>query len=188
MRYYSYPHKAEPLRFEMGLVARRFAIFVIIISSVLIFGNIAANAYFDPKAVAERELESLAKDYYENYFYDNFVAELRAGYAAGREIVYENKEQQLGDENTDAEIESFEDYMNEGFFQYVKNGLPTVYLRKLLLFDDGRHTTSRQYFSNQYVCNTNHTAVKIKPYPPFGRTDYETEYIYECEWASGVVK
>ena len=66
-RYYSYPYKAEPLHFPIEPIARKFTTLAIILCIGLVFFNLGAHAVFDPKKLAEDELQRLAKDYYENY-------------------------------------------------------------------------------------------------------------------------
>ncbi len=151
-RYYSYPYKAEPLHFPVEPIARKFTAVAIFVCIGLVFFNLAAHAVLDPQKLAEGELEMLAKDYYENYYYDVFTNSLPD-----------------------------EDYL-VAFTTYSEYGFPKVYLRELLLFDDGKHAESRPYFEGQYLCNTNRTSVTIIPYAPFGRTDYEVRYSYDCEW------
>ena len=151
-RYYSYPYKAEPLHFPIEPIARKFTILAIVVGIGLVFFNLGAHAIFDPKKLAENELQRLAKDYYENYYYDVFTQKIPEG-----------------------------DF-NLAFTTYSEYGFPKTYLRELLLFDDGRNATSRAYFDGQYYCNTNQTAIQIIPYPPYGRTDYEVKYTYDCEY------
>ena len=151
-RYYSYPEQPAPLIFPMEEIAHRFSVFVIILCLVLVFGNVIAHIVFNPETAAKRELERIAKDYYENYYYDIFT------------------------ENTP------EDELAIALQSYADYGFPPVYLRQLLLFDDGRHENSRPYFSGQYFCNTNHTSVIYMPYPPYGKTDYSIKYAYDCWW------
>ncbi len=151
-RYYSYPEKPEPLNFPIEPIAHKFAVGVICLCLVLVLGNMIAHFIFDPERAAKREMESLAKDYYENYYYDNFTANIP------------------------------EDELEIAFMTYADYGFPPVYLRQLLLFDDERHADSRSYFTGQYFCNTNHTAVTFVPHAPYGKTDYTAKYEYECEW------
>ena len=66
--------------------------------------------------------------------------------------------------------------------EFAETGLPTVYLRTLLAFDNERHAESAQLFrAADYVCDTNSTGAKIFPEEPYGRTDYRVEYKYSCE-------
>lgn len=151
-RYYSYPYKAEPLHFPVEPIARKFTAVAIFVCIALVFFNLAAHAALDPQKLAESELEMISKDYYENYYYDLFTSKLPE-----------------------------EDYV-VALTTYSEYGLPMVYLRELLLFDEGRHADSRSYFEGQYYCNTNRTGVRIIPHPPFGKTDYELKFTYDCEW------
>ncbi|MBQ3309474.1 hypothetical protein IJG78_02240 [Candidatus Saccharibacteria bacterium] len=151
-RYYSYPEQPEPLNFPVEPIAHGFSVFVILLCLFLVFGNAIAHVVFNPETAAKRELEKLAKDYYENYYYDSFTEN--------------TPESELA-----IAFQSYEDY-----------GFPPVYLRQLLLFDDERHAESRSYFSGQYFCNTNHTSVTFLPHAPYGKTDYTVNYKYDCEW------
>ena len=151
-RYYSYPHQAEPLHFPSEPLARGFATATIFLCIFLVLFNLVSHFIFDPQKVAERELASLAKDFYENYYYDNFTENLS------------------------------DDQFATAFLTYSEYGFPKVYLRELLLFDNGRHEAARAYFDGQYYCNTNHTAIQITPYAPYGKTDYNVTYTYECNW------
>lgn len=144
----------EPLEFPMEPIARIFAKCTIFICLFLVFGNLAANAYYNPERAAVRETEYLAKDYYENYYYD--------------QLVTANSDKSLADI----------------FGKYEETGFPRVYLRELLLFDNGRHAAERGFYTDSYVCNTNHTAIIITPYRPYGKTDYKVKYEYECQWAN----
>ena len=152
-RYYSYPYKAEPLHFPLEPFARRFTTIAIILCLILVFFNLGAHAILDPRRIAENEMEKIATDYYENYYYDQFV-----------QNVPENE-------------------LSLAFTTYTDYGFPKVYLRELLLFDNSRHAASRAYFDGQYTCNTNTTAIQIIPYAPFGKTDYKINYIYDCKYS-----
>lgn len=151
-RYYSYPEAPEPLHFPIEPIAHAFSVFAIILCLVLVFGNVAARIIFDPERAAKRELESIARDYYENYYYDIFT-------------------ESLPEDELALALQTYSDY-----------GFPPVYLRQLLLFDNERHAASRSYFDGQYFCNTNHTSVTYLPRAPYGKTDYTMTYKYECNW------
>lgn len=151
-RYYSYPYKAEPLHFPIEPIARKFVTVAIILCLILVFFNLGAGVALDPKRMAESEMEKIAKDYYENYYYDEFISHV-----------------------PDNEV-------NIAFATYTDYGFPRVYLRELLLFDEGRHAASRPFFEGNYVCNTNQTSIQIVPYAPFGKTDYRINYFYDCDY------
>ena len=133
-------------------IARKVAIVTIIISALAVAGNIAANAYFAPEQIAHRELEKIAKDYYENYFYDNYVANL-------------NDEERV-----------------EKLSKLTKNGFPDTKLRQLLLYDNGKYKKSAPNFRYKgYTCDTNKTHVTYYPEEPYKNTDYRVEYYYDCK-------
>lgn len=151
-RYYSYPEKAEPLSFPSEPIARFISTAAIIVCIGLVFLNVVFHFVFDPQKVVEREMEKITADYYENYYYDSFTENM-----------------------------SDEDFAM-AFSTYSEFGFPRVYLRELLLFDDGRHEGSRSIFDSSYSCDTNHTSVQIYPKAPFGKKDYTVKYNYSCEW------
>ena len=133
-------------------IARKISIVVVIVSTLAVVGNLAASAYFAPEKIVEREMTKMAKDYYENYFYENYTKNY------------------LSSGNTE-KLERLE-----------KNGFPYVYLRQLLHYDDNKYADSAPNFRYEgYTCDTNKTRVTLYPVAPYGRTDYRTEYHYSCE-------
>ena len=131
--------------------AKRITIGVILICLIAVVGAAVACWYFAPEKVARREIERIARDYYENYFYDNFFAGL------------------VGEER---ETE---------FNKYTKTGFSPTYLRQLLNYDDGKHQESAQYFNQlDYECDTNATRVTFYPYPPFEQENYTMKIQMVC--------
>lgn len=64
---------------------------------------------------------------------------------------------------------------------YAGVGVPTVYLRQLLSYNDERKLISADVFSNQYIqCDTNRTGVRFYPHEPYGPRDYTVDYIWHC--------
>ena len=55
-RYYSYPYQAEPLRFPVEPIARKFVAVAIFVCLFLVFFNLAAHAALDPKKMAENDI------------------------------------------------------------------------------------------------------------------------------------
>ena len=131
--------------------ARRIVFALIIICLITVLGSLGASWYFAPEKVARREIERIARDYYENYFYDNFFAEL------------------VGEER---ETE---------FKKYTERGFSPTYLRQLLNYDDGKHADSAKYFNDpSYTCDTNSTSVTFYPYPPFSEDNYTMKIKMDC--------
>lgn len=65
---------------------------------------------------------------------------------------------------------------------FTVQGLPSIRLRQLLLFNDGKYASSATAFSNSYYeCDTNRTYVRYYPVAPFGPRDYTVQYGTACE-------
>ncbi|MDO4759192.1 MAG: hypothetical protein Q4A30_00185 [Candidatus Saccharibacteria bacterium] len=136
--------------------ARKIVILGMVVSILVVFGSLAANYYFDDERVAKRELELMAKDYYENYFYEKFIKERADG---------------VGTIDLQANFEP-----------YREQGLPLVRLRQLLLYNGEKQAERRGYFAkNNFSCDTNKTTVKLLPQTPYGRKDYRIEYEVYCK-------
>ena len=127
--------------------ARTFVFCIIAICIGIVFLGVYISFNYAADKVAERELVSLAKDYYETYYY-KAVANL-----------------------PDAQKQDASE-----------NGLPTVPLRLLYLFDSGRHEDSRQYFETPSLkCDANNTYVYYIPRAPYGPKDYTFGYSLNCD-------
>lgn len=138
------------LPFRTDWRARKLALVIIAISTVAIIGSLVTNVYLEPERLALKELQFIARDYYENYFYQNYLNEHT--YEDGLDI-------------------------EEAFSAYTAKGFPAVRLRQLLLYDGGKYAASRAYFeAERFTCDENLTSVTYVPYAPFGRTDYTVSY------------
>ena len=133
-------------------VARKIALVLILIAVATVVLNVVGSIQFAPEKMARRELEKIAKDFYENYFYREYAGNL------------------AGDELT------------EEFDKLRESGFSRVYLRQLLLYDNEKHADSAKYFKyDNYTCDTNKTYVIFYPDPPYLEKDYHAEYHLECE-------
>ena len=131
--------------------AKRVTIVLIVICLITVLGAMFGVWFFSPEKVARREIEKIAKDYYENYFYDTYFAE-------------------LAEEERQAEFE-----------RYTTRGFAPTYLRQLLNYDNGRHQDSSSKFNYpSYLCDTNSTSVTFIPYAPFAKTDYTMKIEMHC--------
>ena len=52
------------------LTARKLTIIVIILAIIAVAGAVLAAIFLNPEAVTKRKIDSLAHDYYENYYYE----------------------------------------------------------------------------------------------------------------------
>ncbi|MBQ6570947.1 hypothetical protein IJI02_01220 [Candidatus Saccharibacteria bacterium] len=134
--------------------ARKVVSIGVIVCAMVVLISLIVNIYYQPDKVATRELEEIARDYYENYFYDNFVAAIPAD---------SSLEKEMG--------------------EYAETGFLPVYLRHLLLYNNGKNEAKKRYFeTSTYVCDKNATFVRIYPVAPFGRKDYTINYSFACNY------
>lgn len=65
---------------------------------------------------------------------------------------------------------------------YTAQGLPSVRLRQLLLYNNGKHADSVSVFDNPYYqCDLSQTYVRYYPVEPYGPYDYTAVYGTACE-------
>ncbi len=69
--------------------------------------------------------------------------------------------------------------LEQAFKKYDKVGVPTVYLRQLLHYNDDQYAETAETFAT-VGCDTNQTGVRYYPKEPYGPHDYEVKYLWEC--------
>ena len=132
--------------------ARKFVTWGILISSVMVGLSIFVAIYFNPLKVAERKFTAMAREYYEDYYYDKFFGAMT-------------------EEGRAAKLETFS-----------TTGLQPVLLRQLLLYQNGKNAGMKKYFdSKTFKCDRSKTSAQFFPVEPYGRTDYEMKINLECE-------
>lgn len=131
--------------------ARKIAIFAVLISVIASLLMVFFTYHFNPRAIALRTIDHIASDYYESHYYPMIVKD-----------------------KTSEDIIKY-------FTSFTRYGLPPVYLRVLLLFDNGRHQKSTAVFNHYlYTCDTNTSSVTFKPVSPFGPKDYTYTHYLDC--------
>ena len=132
--------------------ARKFVTIGVIVSSIMVGVSLFVTVYYNPEAVAKRQMDFLARTYYETYYYDKFKETIPT--------------------------ESFEEKMKV----YEKSGLQPVTLRQLLLYQNGKYASYKEYFEKDgFVCDKNKMSAKFYPTAPYGPKDYKVEYEYSCK-------
>lgn len=69
--------------------------------------------------------------------------------------------------------------LDKAFKKYERVGVPTVYLRQLLHYNDEQYAKDSGTFA-AIDCDTNRTGVRFYPKAPFGPHDYEVEMVWQC--------
>ena len=71
---HQHPQRSKRKRFvPFSKKAKKITMSVVIVSAVVVLSSIVINVCFAPDKVAVRTLENIARDYYENYYYDRFI-------------------------------------------------------------------------------------------------------------------
>jgi len=69
--------------------------------------------------------------------------------------------------------------LDRAFRKYKTSGVPTVYLRQLLHYNNDQFASLEPTFK-AVGCDTNRTGVRYYPKEPYGPTDYEVKYYWGC--------
>lgn len=138
------------------------------ILTVIVIVTLTVVAYFifsiiaTPEFLVKREIESIATDYYENYFYRNILD--------NNSLTPEDVSDSTSAENSLSSI--LDSYKNTGF--------PRITLNQLLLYDNRKNYASASPISE--YCDLNKTTIKIFPESPYTVKSYRIEYNYSCNF------
>lgn len=92
-------------------MVKKIIIGVVFVAMLAVIGTLLMYLFFNPEIAIKRTVEEITQDYYENYFYDNFIKTV-------------TKESQ-----------------DEALERYSKTGFAEVSLRGLLLFNGGKYAS-----------------------------------------------
>ena len=132
-----------------SVFARRFITCGVVISSIMVVVGIFVSVFFNAEAVAHRKFEMLAREYYEDYYYDKFMATID------------------------------ESVFNEKMATFANSGLKPVPLRQILLYQNGKNSAYKKYFEREgFSCDKSATTAQFFPVEPYGKKDYTVEFSY----------
>lgn len=129
----------------------RIMIALIFITLITVVAAVVIYKLQDKNYFVNQKFEILAKNYYEEVVYPEFVAE-----HSGEPLE-----------------KAFDKYQNNGFTIRLRQILNYEFLNKN---NDYRSVFEGDNFS----CDTNSSSAKFIPYAPFGKTDYNAEYTLNC--------
>lgn len=132
---------------------QRIIILIIILNFILITIALVVSFIFTPENLTKSKLDNLAKDYYENYLYQNII-------------------------NSDSFKEKND--LKITFEKYETIGLSSVTLRELFLYKDHPDQETIDYIKE--YCDDNKTNVTFYPKPPYEKNSYEMEFFYSCNF------
>ena len=140
------------------------SIILTIIASValIVIGFMVFNLIATPEYLVKREVESITKDYYENYFYPSILS--------NNSIATDSVSTPEGAASA----------LSDVLAQYTEKGFARLTLHQLLLYDHLRHYSSISSLSK--YCDLDRTFIKIYPESPFTRQNYRIDYTYSCKF------
>ncbi len=118
---------------------------IIVVVATIIFNHLSENHYF-----ADKKFEELARSYYENSLYENFVKE-----HDGEDL-----------------SEAFSKYKN-GFNIKLRQLLNYEFL-------EHNSNYRSYFDTDKFTCDTNTSHVIFKPHAPYGKKDYDAEFNLDC--------
>ena len=133
-------------------VEKKITIVCLIASTIVVVVSLFVGVFFNPKKIAQRKMEYLVADYYENYFYDNFV-----------DAIESDKEK------------VFKEYAETGF-------APVYLRQLLLFDNRKHDDYNKYFTTKNYTCDKNVTRAQVFPVAPYGKTDYRVTYTYSCNY------
>lgn len=136
-----------------SLLAKKIILSVIAIATLIVVFAICCTFFLNPENQIKSRITSIATDYYENYFYDNFA----------------NSTEFKQISNPDSVLE-----------RYRTSGFAPVALRDLLLYDNQKNIEHRDFLTK--YCDENSTIVKFYIDPPYDRTSYHYDITYSCNF------
>lgn len=165
-RYVSMPkaknkNKTTPRRAPESL-AKKIILGTIVLAMLTMVIFVFYNLIATPEFLLRRQVESMTKDYYENFFYPQII---------------ENN-QFSESELKDASIS--EAKLSPIFDKYQTTGFPRLTLRQLTLYDDAKYRGFTSALSK--YCDLDKTQIRIFPESPFKKDNYRVEYSYVCNY------
>ncbi len=119
---------------------------ILVVVASIIFTNLYHNSFF-----AEQKFDEIARNYYENTYYEEFLSE--------------HNGEDLG--------EAFSKYHN-GITVKLRQILNTEFL-------NNNKNYRSYFDTESYTCNTNTSTAKYLPHEPYGKKDYDLELNLKCE-------
>ncbi len=133
--------------------AQKTILLIIFIAFFIVFIALLCAFFLKPEKIVKSKIDTIASDYYENYFYEKLITS---------EKYTESKD------------------LDDILGRYKDNGLATLNLRQLLLYDNQKNAEFAPYLKK--YCDEENTYIKFYPEPPYSRTSYHIDYTYSCNF------
>ena len=148
----NYSRRSRKSKKSQENFAKKIILGIIIFTAIIILGLTIFAAIFTNENRVKSAISNIATDYYENYFYENLLR------------------------SPDFPKDHPEDVLEE----YQSSGLSVLTLRDLLLYDDQKHFSERDFLTK--FCDEGKTYIHFYPDEPYTRNSYHVEYTYSCNF------
>ena len=135
---------------EKSSKLKKVAIAVVIIGFLVAAASIIYANLFQEKFFADKKFEELARNYYENELYENFIVE---------------------HDGEDLSV-AFSKY-TKGFTVKLRQFLNHEFLKN-------NQNYRSYFENDSYACDTNSSFARFIPKAPYGKTDYDIELTLNC--------
>lgn len=139
--------------FHPSTIAGKIIFATIVIAILAVIVALVCSILFTPERITKSYLDTLASDYYEQYYYEQFS-------------------------NSDR-FKSLTD-LNSVMSKYTESGFANTSLRQLILRDATATKPLADYILK--YCDEQSTYVTFYPEPPYDRTSYHAEFTYSCDF------
>ena len=132
---------------------KKISLFVVCAAMAVVILALVILPLVKNENLVQQKIEQVARDYYENFFYDDYTSS--------------EKYQSLTNKE-------------EAMQKYVDRGFSRLTLHQILLHNAEKNAETASYI-RQY-CDDDKTIIQIIPEPPFTKTSYHLKISYSCNF------
>ena len=146
-------HQGRRTSTQPATFAKKLILIIIFLATITVVTALITSTLFRSPNLVKSRIESIAADYYENYYHPRLIT--------SRQF------QQLTD-------------LDKVMQKYHEKGLAPISLNELLTYDNGKHSADRDYLTS--YCNPKSTAVVFYPDSPYDAKSYHLSVTYSCNF------
>lgn len=133
--------------------AKKISLIIVCSAMALVVLALIILPFVKDENLAKSKIDQLARDYYENYFYDDYTN-------SAKFQQLENKEETMQ--------------------KYSERGFSRLTLRQLILQDYDKNAETATFLRE--ICDENKTYIQFFPEAPYTKTSYHTKITYSCNF------
>ena len=146
-------HQGRRTSTQPATFAKRVILIIIFLAAITVVTAIAISTFFNKPNLVKSRIESIASDYYENYYHPR--------------LINSRQFKQLSD-------------LDKAMQKYHEKGFTPISLNELLTYDNNNYSADRDYLTS--YCNPKSTAVVFYPDSPYDAKSYHLNITYSCNF------